>query len=438
LKKNATRTGRAALPLVVSIMCAACVTALWLRPAAEAGITKGGLATIHIGPVEGLTTAWHEAPEATAIAQGTVAQFKVDVPRDAVVRWSGAVEIMRRRGTSIAVCPLVDLGEARVTVSVRVGNGTLEDSITLDVVETRAADVTVSMIDVSWDEFGVDESLPTEELNLVTMGYYFGDSIAAVHEIGDDRYRTSIRRKLTMRADVEPAAFAPLVEWRVDGEAVSIGGHSIVKISTVGDHEVSAGPVGAEAFVGVRTYETIITSHQRRDFIYEGRTTTFTAVTNPPGYEKDITWLASTKHGTGVPVVAKGPVFVTRFDDTFGPDGLGGRSQWLGVKGDNATFGQDQKVIDILECATCPKANDACWCIYEVDSFVSGGQTCTDRGLGLGVAFCAFPCIGISFCPEFVTFRIADTDCVFIGRNLAQEGECQDCPFLDEFQWEVR
>ena len=44
-----------------------------------------------------------------------------------------------------------------------------------------------------------------------------------------------------------------------------------------------------------------------------------------------------------MPILGSGPTFTTQFDNTWGPHVDGGFFQWLGVKGDNATAGQDQK-----------------------------------------------------------------------------------------------
>ena len=92
----------------------------------------------------------------------------------------------------------------------------------------------------------------------------------------------------------------------------------------------------------------VITGHvPEGDIVPEGVPVTFTAVTEPPGYEEDITWLATTKYGTGVPILGRGPTFTTQFDNTFGPHPDGGLWQWLGVKADNAAAGQDQKTLEI-------------------------------------------------------------------------------------------
>ena len=67
-----------------------------------------------------------------------------------------------------------------------------------------------------------------------------------------------------------------------------------------------------------------------------------TAVTDPPGYEDHVTWLSSTKYGTGFPITGQGPTFTVQFDDTWGGEGF----QWLGVKADGVLFNQDRKSLE--------------------------------------------------------------------------------------------
>ncbi len=58
--------------------------------------------------------------------------------------------------------------------------------------------------------------------NQATMDYHFDrDSVAALREVAPGRYRTSTHRWLHLAVEVEPAGFAPLVEWRLDGKVQS-------------------------------------------------------------------------------------------------------------------------------------------------------------------------------------------------------------------------
>ncbi|MGA7269724.1 MAG: hypothetical protein WB239_01505, partial [Acidimicrobiia bacterium] len=108
---------------------------------------------------------------------------------------------------------------------------------------------------------------------------------------------------------------------------------------------MEAGPTDVAERVGLETYRVTITSHRRGDKVLEGVEESFTAVTDPPGLESEIRWLASTKYGASDPVMGTGESFAVQFDSTFGLRNLttGLREQWLGVKADNATFAQDGK-----------------------------------------------------------------------------------------------
>ena len=49
-----------------------------------------------IGPIPGLTTAWHAAPEQTGVPLGATVQFKVTgLSPTTPVTWTGAVEVQR-------------------------------------------------------------------------------------------------------------------------------------------------------------------------------------------------------------------------------------------------------------------------------------------------------------------------------------------------------
>jgi len=50
---------------------------------------------LRIGPVDGITEGWHVAPPVTGVPAGSLLTFAVNVPVDASVRWTGAVETAR-------------------------------------------------------------------------------------------------------------------------------------------------------------------------------------------------------------------------------------------------------------------------------------------------------------------------------------------------------
>ncbi|MGH2625358.1 MAG: hypothetical protein ACRDHY_01750, partial [Anaerolineales bacterium] len=124
-----------------------------------------------------------------------------------------------------------------------------------------------------------------------------------------------------------------------------VGSPAVLTFSEPGVYSVWVG-IGATARrIVFEIYRTRITSHEDGDVIPDGVPVTFTAETDPPGFEEDITWLASTSYGVSDPVRGEGRSFTVRFSDTFGRKWMAEHFvQWLGVRADNAVFGQDQKV----------------------------------------------------------------------------------------------
>ena len=160
--------------------------------------------------------------------------------------------------------------------------------------------------------------------------------------------------------EVDPPGFAPLIEWRYDGQPLGappasfslvmdwssegMGATATRHFTLIGNHTIEVGPLMNPDQIEIETYSVTITSHiSGEDIIPEGEPVVFIAETDPPGYEDEITWLSSTKYGTAVPILGEGPIFIAEFNDTWGPHPDGGNWQWLGVKGDTATAGQDQK-----------------------------------------------------------------------------------------------
>ena len=307
---------------------------------------------LEIGPIEGLTTAWHQAPEGTSIPVGLNLLFRTKATPTDTVTWTGAIEISRNDTWSTAICFLASPGDELVRAVVSSAQESYADEIRFNVVNIPLELITVSPISVGPDPMEIDESLPPEELNQITMAYYFGKSIAAISPVGEGLYRTSINRLIPLQVTVMPQGFGPLIEWRVDGYAAKLGVSVEQALDEIGLHTISAGPPAGEQTIDVETYEVIITSHvSGEDIIPEGEPVVFTAVTDPPGYEDDITWLSSTLYGTGYPLLGEGPVFIAEFNDTWGPHPDGGQWQWLGAKADNVAFGQDQKLcLNPCEC----------------------------------------------------------------------------------------
>ncbi|OGC75286.1 MAG: hypothetical protein A2145_05460 [candidate division Zixibacteria bacterium RBG_16_40_9] len=326
-----------------------------------------------IGPIEGLTTAWHNVPDKTLIPQGCKTQFRVLVPADAKVNWTGAVEVSRTSEQSMAQCKFDNLGTYVVKAECILQSGEkLTKSSTFEVVNVPTSDIKLEPIVLLAIPLNLDENSSNE----ATMKYFDGPSIAAFRQVGENRYRTSVKKPVTGRVKVEPAGFAPLMEWRIDGVAKTLGETAELRfgikkqklpdlqpqeaeegdewtVDVPGVFPVSVGPINEQKEVQIELYKVSIGVSQARytlgpcgpDKLPEGSPITFEAVTDPPGYENEITWLSSTLYGTAQPVLGYGPTFAVQYDGTFG--GTIGH-QWIGVKADNATLEQDQGCGDFF------------------------------------------------------------------------------------------
>ncbi|HEX4961504.1 MAG TPA: hypothetical protein VF173_11740 [Thermoanaerobaculia bacterium] len=334
-----------------------------------------------IGPVAGLTTDWHQAPVRSAIPLGVTVQFRIQVPLNWSVRWTGASEIDRNIGWSTAEAKFSALGSHTVSYA---ADGPRSDdhfaeTSTFDAVNTAVPatvgydPVSVSALHLTADSVAIDPQNP----NASSMDYFFrGSSIAALRQVGEGHYRTSTNRTLVLEAEVQPSGFAPLIEWRLDGKPqVKMGSPAHLEIYTPGPHTLSAGPLGNEKQIHLDAYMVHITSHQQSaDDIPGGVPVTFKAETDPPGYESDITWIASTKYGSAKPWMGNGPEFTVEFDDALSAQG-----EWLGVRADNAKIGVDRKGEP-----TCQSCFDA------RRKSCEGGQTPETAGFCLAAAALQF------------------------------------------------
>jgi len=361
-------------------------------PAASAADPIVETSPLLIGPIDGLTTDWHLAPDRTSVPAGAEIRFRVLADPDERVIWTGAREIERNAEWSVAACPLVGPGEHAVGVVIagRETNGF--DQCVLSYEPVPVDQISVSAIDVTTRRLRLEQWLTEAEVNERTVEHFFGPSIADVTHLGKDRYLTSVGLHVGMRVEVDPPGFAPLIEWRVNGDPWCIGpvattiraedlellfgnwgpcggdpdcpgdvnGDGVVDVvdllELIGEglsaldfyqpdvHVVDAGPVDRPSAVTLETYAVSVTSSfANGEVIPEREPVTFHATTDPPGYEDHVRWLASTKYGEATPILGEGPEFTATFRDTYGPHPDGGIWQWIGVKADAARVGQDQK-----------------------------------------------------------------------------------------------
>lgn len=319
---------------------------------------------LYLGPVEGLTTGWHPVPENLALPRGQAASFRFVGPDGMVVAWVGAREVEASDGVSTATCSIDRPGPMEVRVDAVFPGGRAHTRVCrFDVLDVRVDDITVREVSLSarqpdfdsHSKGGKDPGAQGTSVNELTMSFFFGDeSIAALTETKPGHFVTSVRRSVRMSIDVDPPAFAPLMEWRVNRRAYVLGETATKYLTDRGACEVSVGPLRQEYIATIETYDVAITSHRTgTDRIAEGYPVTFAARTTPLGYEAYVTWLASTKYGDSDPIMGTGPTFTVTFNKTWGPEPeAGGGLQWLGVRADNAIFDQDQKSCD-SQCPPC-------------------------------------------------------------------------------------
>lgn len=403
---------------------------------------------LEVGPVAGLTTAWHPAPSTTGIPLGTTVRLRFSVPQGVTAVWSGAREIERRGRWSVAERRFDAPGLSSVSASYDDPEGVqVTARLVFEVIDILLHPITVVAIHMHADPLVIDDQHP----NASTMAYYFQDSsIAALRKVGEGRYRTSTNRWLRLEAEIQPAAFLPLVEWRLDGRLQRHIGVIKMRLFTTGFHSISAGPSEKPATVQLETYGVRITTPALRERIRGGVPVTFTAVTDPLGYETEITWLASTKYGGCSPMMGSGGEFTTTFERTAGPEGV-----WLGVKADNDRLGQDLKNVLCTQLqqqaaqllATHPAEQEILLLQPPLQEFIfqgldtlqraAAGEICTDEEIlqfvrqseGRRTGFSASVSL---ICPgELTEFRDCEGDCTLAYFNCGAE-LCGGFPGLRE------
>jgi len=181
-------------------------------------------------------------------------------------------------------------------------------------------------------------------------------SVAALRQLSKNSFRTSVNQEIQLTARVAPSRLATRLEWRVlAGQrllGVLRGGEVRIAFSRPGRYTVEVGP----RVLTFEIYRTVLTSHETgRDTVPLGVPVTFTAVTEPPGFEQDITWVASGGEGGAEPLLGQGPSFTVTFSDEA--------ASRLGVKADNAAFTQS---------AILPPPGGPTLALFQVDATLDG------------------------------------------------------------------
>ncbi len=309
---------------------------------------------ILIGPIEDFTTGWHNVDGTTMfrVPRGAALRFKYALPQGATIEWEGASEEDRDAKSSYAVCTpdAADELAIRVTVSDASGNLAAVNECNLRIVDVTPTDFAELAISLQQAR----PEVTTYATNLETMAAWFGPSIGDIVEVGHNHYRTAVGLVIDFSSNMESRAAGSLMEWRVNGKAVSLGRTDQQTLDRAGANVISVGPPSLAQEIRIDTYRVEIVSHEQDETVLTGTPVTYRAVTHPAGFENEIRWVASTKNGNAYPTIGKGAEFTTTFFDTFGPDNF----QWLGVKAGNAKRGQDIAMRDLCDdlCIGCGNA----------------------------------------------------------------------------------
>lgn len=315
--------------------------------------TPFALRGLKIGPIAGLTTGWHAAPEQVRIPIGSDVRFLVRVPAGASVSWDGAAEIARYASgpdeICLAECPVAEVRLYDVAVEATIHGVDYATRCRMRGVEVDLSRIVMQPFSLSAEPAAIDPDLP---LNPQTVELYFTDDSLAELDLRErGAYVTSLNHKLTPQLLVDPPELADLIEWRVDGAPYRLGADAVIDIGEEhgpGVHVLAAGPPRMERSVPILTYAVTIHSPLPDTQLPQGEPITFVATTDPPGFEDRVTWLASTKFGSAVPVFGYGSSFTVQFDDTWGFS-TGGWQQWAGVKAGYAALGLDRSCFVVPE-----------------------------------------------------------------------------------------
>jgi len=308
---------------------------------------------LRLAPVAGLTTAWHDAPEAFAVPLGTLVTLKQPLMSGAQATWTGVDAVRADEDASIATCLMDSLGLHVVEVVVEAEPASLSvpgvtsfaQSVELAVVNVPVEAIDVAPIQVDTASPVIDATTP----NATLVELFFGPSIAPVAPREEGGWVTSVNRPVAFSTRAGPAAlrpavdFGPLVEWRVDGEPVALGSAYELSLAAPGEVAIEAGPPDRAPSTVVEAYAVTIVEQPAAIAAQAatGEPLAFTAVTDPPGFEPMLNWLAATKYGSAMPVTGHGPRFVTVFANSVSARPSASISQWVGVKVGDAALGGD-------------------------------------------------------------------------------------------------
>lgn len=392
------------------------------------GPAPAELSGLLIGPMHGLTTEWHPAPSRLVVPRDAgPLQFKCQASANATVTWRGAVEVSRDGFASVAECSAPEPGvyrrvEASVVAVPDDGDGAAASgdaiatlSCTLSAADLAIADIRVNDFELSAKPLPVDAGSGDAERIQVLLS---STPIGTVTKIGPTRYRAAAGTTVRVSVALNHAELAPLVEWRVDGKAALVGSEGEFRLPPAeGTRVISVGPPGSTREATIDAYSVLIKVDGGQ--IIPGQEMTFRATTNPPGYEDEVVWMAATLFGTSSPALGKGATFKASFSDPLPTtdDGV----LCMGVRGSSSTLIVETPPVIVNPCdALCVPPLK--YCLYNIVWVGGIAPLGCPANIVVGNTVCVAPCpcMGAApdACPLFQLFRVAGTNCHFLGQQL--------------------
>ncbi len=351
---------------------------------------------IELGPIAGLTRAWHAAPASTHVpvgvsvmlraevvlvgdidgdglvshfdtedlrghmaVQGQPGAWRADIDGSGVVdgfdfaelralygatsqgaaqpiTWDGA-RSLPSDGAALAELEFSEPGDYTVTAEAVVDGVLVSRTMTFTAVDLPASGVNFSIVGVT----------PVDPSDGTIFSFLMG-SPAVIAEV-DGVLATSVRRSMRLSVQTTPAGFEPLTEW-MDGDTVFevLGDGAVVSLARAGGHVLTGGWEGSVDGIPIVAFETIIEPSPDVERLDDETPITLYARTEPAGFEDLICWRASTVFGHTEVELGRGPVFSTSFHDTTSSYG----DRWVNIRACDAVYD--------LEALLAPKCADFC------------------------------------------------------------------------------
>lgn len=200
--------------------------------------------SLRLGPVDGLTTAWHTAPAHFAVPQGSELMFEFAWDEPHLLTWTGAQTVSVSATTAQAQAFMDDLGSQQIAVSATSPEGEFLTGWILDVevLAPEAFEAEVPLPELFHYAPTVDPSAPVLQ-----------NGVTAVPIFLDRGPRKIVGYGGTLGASAydAPQVLQPLLEWRLDGEVVGLGPAADMLLDDHGSYLLEVGPPGSAGVVNL-------------------------------------------------------------------------------------------------------------------------------------------------------------------------------------------